>query len=123
MNDQVVELLKQALVCCDISYWDSKFLRPNIEKVIELLQYPTPITPEQYREIEGEEYPDDGAVYFLDSDDNSCFWVVSTYGEIRGIYGKHHVNATDEEYDNGPMPLCVCAYNLKRPPPADWMPE
>jgi hypothetical protein len=88
---------------------------PAIEKwaltAIAELQNPMPITPEQYREIEGKEYPENGAVYALVSDPMPK-WVATAYGVI-----KHMVE------DHGWVNVIVCAYNLKRPPSVDWRPK
>jgi len=73
------------------------------------LQNPTPMTPEQYREIEGEEYRKLALVYFLE--DNGVvppYWDHDTYEDYIFFHkGK----------------ICVCAYSLKGPPADDWRPE
>jgi hypothetical protein len=69
------------------------------------------ITPEQYRELEGEEYPEDGAVYALVIDPVPK-WATTAYGVIEHMVEEHG-------WDN----IIVCAYNLKGPPPAKWRPK
>jgi hypothetical protein len=83
-----------------------------IEEAIAELQNPEPITPDQYREIEGEEYPDAGAVYRLYTDnDGMSEWYAEKYRCRKRPNIKYKL-----------LP-CVCAYNLTEPPPADWRPE
>jgi hypothetical protein len=81
----------------------------NIHKIIE---HPTPITPEQFRDIEGEDLPGHHAVYQLVEDESGFYtykaycWEACTYWEAKERAG-----------------LIVCAYNLKGPPARDWRPE
>jgi hypothetical protein len=96
---KVIELLKNDL---GFSYRNSD--THYIEEAIAELQNPTPITPEQYREIEGREYPWNGLIYYRDNDTESF-----QYDTYAGA-------VDDERYQ------IVCAYNLTEPPPAGWRP-
>jgi hypothetical protein len=66
-------------------------------------------TPRQFREEYGEEYPDDGLVYYRkEKYTESCEW----YG---GVYWKLKANPLNE-------PI-VCACTPWSCPPKDWRPE
>jgi hypothetical protein len=73
------------------------------------------ITPDEYREIEGDELDGRAAVYglyealsYIYAKPPSVYWKPFSYA---GALGNPNVSAI------------VCAYNLKGPPPADWRPE
>jgi hypothetical protein len=70
------------------------------------LQDPTPLTPDQFREIEGEKYPDDGLVYF----EYGGKWHYDLYRKVKAERVLKITNV-------------VCAYNLTEPPDPAWRPE
>jgi hypothetical protein len=109
----VIELLERIKDAVDggIPYYLAK-------QAIDLLQNPTPMTPEQYRETEGEEYPEDGAVYAFDGEE----WVACEYWRAKQI--DQDLADIDRDFDteHKHIPI-VCAYNLKGPPASDRGPE
>jgi hypothetical protein len=109
---KVIELLEEAKAAL-IYFAGKDIINGDWDKIIAGLKNPAPITPEQYREIEGEEYPKEGLVFFIeegeDEDEvNSFYWEYETY--------------SDYIFFHKGLP-CVCACNLTRPPPAGWRPE
>lgn len=64
-------------------------------------------TPEQYREEYGEDYPDDGAVYYIDSDDPRDTWELDILANA----------IEDERY------AIVCCVTPWGKPPDNWRPE
>jgi hypothetical protein len=99
-----------------------------LTKAISALQNPTPITPEQFRDIEGREYPENGAVYRrgrytgvidddVDDEDGCSGWVLCTYKSARDGFDEEYYKKYDTVQD------IVCAYNLIEPPSRDWRPE
>jgi hypothetical protein len=115
--EKVIELLENAIDDLAKLYdtFDEDSFTYNatskINQAIAELQHPTPLTPEQYRESEGEEYPDDGAVYITDGEDRDdmSVWLLAPYKWAKII---------KKDWD-----VIVCAYNLKGPPDPDWRPE
>jgi hypothetical protein len=65
-------------------------------------KHPTPL---QFLEEYGEEYPDEGAVYFNSDGDKTIGWAVGIYGNV----------SSDFEY-------IVCACTPWGKPPDDWRP-
>jgi hypothetical protein len=96
-----------------------------IRDVLEELKHPTPITPEQYKEQAGEEYPEDGAVYYRpgevgilsDGGSVSGGWSINSYGQVKSR------NLDYSEVGHNTHKTIVCAYNLIQPPAADWRPK
>lgn len=109
---QVIDLLEEALKVADSAPELLEFIIKPLEKAISKLKKPLPITPKQYQDIEGQEYPDAGAVYRLyTQNDGVSEWFAERYKR-------------DTRPNNRFMALpTVCAYNLKGPPPVDWRPE
>jgi len=64
-------------------------------------------TPEQFKEEYGEEYPDDGAIYFVEDDfyRDEISWKAGTYK------------------DDFSSAYIVCACTPFGNPPADWRPQ
>jgi hypothetical protein len=84
-----------------------------LKQAIDLLQNPRYLTPEQFREIEGRDYPDYGLVYYIQDEFET--WGRMFYWEFKSL------NVWGEEVY---LPrTVVCAYNLIEPPPDDWRPE
>jgi hypothetical protein len=112
---KVIELLKRAReTSYDISP-HARIVVRLIDNAIAELQNSTPITPDEYREIEGDELDKRAAVYGLYEcashrlgEPPDTYWKPFSYA---GALGNPNVSAI------------VCAYNLKGPPPADWRPE
>jgi hypothetical protein len=110
---QVIELLKEAKDNIFKAFLAKEnhldFLSEAVNCIIDVLkelQNPTPITPDQFREQEGREYPDDGAVYF----EYGNKWHVDFYRNVKA----ERILKID---------YIVCAYNLTESPPAGWRPK
>jgi len=69
-------------------------------------------TPEQFKEEYGEEYPDDGAVWYrhLYEEGFMDYWALNTFSEAKEL--------TDEGIDQ-----IVCACTPFGKPDKDWKPE
>ena len=67
-------------------------------------------TPEQFREEYGEDYPDDGAVYFLWLDSEK--WQVNSLENLREMFGESDL-----------LFYVVCACTPWGKPPNNWRPE
>jgi hypothetical protein len=69
-------------------------------------------TPEQFKEEYGEEYPDDGAVYFWDNSGN--WWVTDKSNAL--------ANTKDYNLRHGRRSYIVCACTPFGAPDKDWRP-
>jgi hypothetical protein len=111
---KVIELLEDAeFYLCE----DKKSIPyQRVHDAIDILVTHEPITPDQYRELEGEEYPENGAVYLRTREcgEWSLSYDAMAYWRARTRYIKGWAK---DDY------ILVCAYNLKGPPDADWLPE
>jgi hypothetical protein len=119
---KVIELLEGAYKNHTINNFD--FVNDCLQKAIDILQNPKPITPEQFREIEGEEYPEDGAVYLgfkRPSATEIQRWEVVTYREAKYRFKDFRGARRTEDFTY--PEIIVCAYNLKGPPARDWRAE
>jgi hypothetical protein len=111
---KVIELLEEARAFSN----QPNIVQTCIQDILAILRNPQPLTPEQYRDIEGEEYPDDGAVYLRRHHTHMEFgafkkWEVMSYKDALWY---------EKEYDASCIQI-ICAYNLKGPPASDWRPE
>ena len=80
-------------------------------------------TPEQFKEEYGEEYPGDGAVYFLEEDDNSQWWEVRIYKEIKEMKKMKFLADSKGVIIGFSKIIAVCACTPWGVPPSNWRPE
>ena len=69
------------------------------------------ITPEQYKNLTGDEWPDEAAVYITYADDSECEWFSETYGNAKGFQQR----CTEK--------ITVIIATAAGLPPDDWRPE
>ena len=75
------------------------------------------LTPEQFKDEYGEEYPDDGAVYWRDKDMMRHFEISSL------VHAKRYLKTTDEDGQDVSSIEIVCACTPFGKPPQDWRPQ
>jgi hypothetical protein len=73
-------------------------------------------TPEQFKEEYGEEYPDDGLVWYRFPDDKKYEWLYTQYAKLRAIL----IEDWCKEHDKV---IIVCACTPFGKPDYNWKPE
>jgi hypothetical protein len=78
------------------------------------------LTPKEYREVEGHQYPETWMVYAFNAGEEK--WEMCEYWRAKQIF--NDLRRLDKDFGEEPQPdLIVCAYNLPEMPAVDWRPR